>query len=182
MKHLILFLCLVFILSGCAPAMVPAGSIGEPLPSPLNTEENVAVPQETGTAGLPVDKSSGEGKNSVDTNGAVLELEQSGGIAGRIEKWTVYADGRIESSTGKSQRVPTEDIQQALTDLEEIGVYKLQDSYGMFTSCRDCFNLTLTVNNGSQVKTISAVEGDTNTPDEVWKVFDRVNQLLGDTR
>lgn len=153
MKRIILFLVLYLLLAACGSRSAPPSGSGEPEPK---GEE-------------PTAESPGE---------AVITYEVSGGIAGVMDNWTIYSDGRVESSDGQEKQVSPEDV-QALVDLAEgLGFYEMDSDYSTFSTCRDCFNFKVTVSTSEKIKSVSAVEDGSGVPEEFWILVQHISSLV----
>jgi hypothetical protein len=154
-RVLILF---VFVLAACAPAVNPQVDPTPLIPEPLITGE----PQ-------------GEQKNY---DGAFIVFEMSGGIAGEMQSWTLYPDGRAVSETGEEKQVDPEVVKGLIDGSTELGFFEMDENYGLFSSCRDCFNYTVTIHDGERAKSVSAVEGGSNPPQEFWELVQQIDGLV----
>jgi len=126
----------------------------------------------------PVTEIAVEDVKSPEMGGAVIVLERSGGFAGTTEKYTIYPDGRVVAPNGEESMMAEEDVNTLLKDIEDMGFFEMKGSYGMLSTCNDCYTYTLTVQANGEVHTVSAVEGVSGTPDEFWQIIDEVNQLV----
>ncbi len=155
MKNYRLFLLIVILLAGCA----------------AQPQANTQVPK-GGITPQPGSTSQGE------TSTPVIVLERSGGLAGGTEQWTVYADGRVISGKNVETRINTTDLTRLLTTLKDTGFFDLPNQPKQPSTCNDCFNYTLTVNYQGQSKSVTIVEGDSNTPAQLTQILGEVNQLI----
>jgi len=110
--------------------------------------------------------------------GAVVVYERIGVGACMSEVWSFYPDGRITSNVnGKTaeKTVPADQITTLVSDVDKLGFFKLVST--THTACRDCFTYYITVKTSSQTKTVSAVDGGTDTPTDYWQVFAKIKRL-----
>jgi hypothetical protein len=84
----------------------------------------------------------------------------------------------VVSPSGEETTVAEEDVAALLKDIEDLGFFEMKSSYGMLSTCNDCYTYTLTVQSDGEVHTVSAVEGVEGAPDEFWQIVDEVNQLV----
>ena len=110
--------------------------------------------------------------------GAVVVYERIGVGACISEVWSFYPDGRITGNTGQQKvekKVTADEISTMVSDIEKLGFSKLAST--THTACRDCFTYYITVKTSSQTKTVSAVDGGTDTPTDYWQVFAKIKRL-----
>ncbi len=108
---------------------------------------------------------------------AVL-FQRSGGLLPSELQWAVYPDGRVVTGKGEEESVPAGQVQALLAELNGLGFFELQDSYGLSAVCNDCYTYSITVNDGGRVKTVIAVDGAADTPDTVLAIIDALNTFL----
>lgn len=151
----LLLLFIVVLLSACGPALATATP-------PSTVPPTVPPPTETPViAGRPA-----------------IVLEQSGGLQGLDERWSIYSDGRVESSTGQSLIVPAQQVRAAMNAIHELGFFDLQDSYGQSGTCNDCITNRITMTVGTVTKTVTAVDGASDTPPEVGQIVFLIRELV----
>jgi hypothetical protein len=125
----------------------------------------------------------GEIKNEAQATGETAQtvqivLERSGGFAGVDERWLINSDGRITASDGKNSQVSIAELSAAVADLENLGFFELQNSYMPLDTCCDRFTYKLSVTAAGKAHTVTALEGDQETPEELWKAIEIVNGLI----
>jgi hypothetical protein len=161
-KSLCLITMILF-LAGCAsPAQSPDTNKG-----PL---DSVKTPTVT--------PSSGPILQTPDQGGAVIILEQSGGIAGISKKWTIYADGRVLSDNQAEFTLAASRVDTTLADIRKLGFFEMQADYSIGSKCMDCFLYTVTVNSNGSSKTVAGVAGDAGTPAKFMDVIGEINSLI----
>jgi hypothetical protein len=114
-------------------------------------------------------------------DGAVIVYERLGGANCVDEVWNIYPDGRIvgeNGSTTLNEQVTADEITQLLADIDAEGFFDLESTEHV--PCGDCFTYHITVDNGGEVKTVSTVDGGTDTPGAYWRVFAEISHLLPD--
>lgn len=116
--------------------------------------------------------------SQVDANAPVIILERSGGLAGGSEKWTVYADGRVVSGKNVETRVKPSDLTNLLTKIQDTGFLDSPEQTKVMTKCNDCYVYTMTINYLGKSKSVTIVEGDSNTPAQLTQLLGDVNQLI----
>ncbi len=99
--------------------------------------------------------------------GSVIEIERSGGIAGKTEKTVVYANGELTLNEVTTSQPGANAAQKWVADLDAAGFFALQGSYK--SRCNDCFQVRVTITKAAQTKTMTYIE-DGQLPDEVTKV------------
>ena len=99
--------------------------------------------------------------------GPVIEIERSGGIAGKTEKTVVYANGELTLNEVATSQLGAGAAQKLVADLDAAGFFALEGSYR--SRCNDCYQYRVTVTSPTQTKTVSYVE-DGQLPDALTKV------------
>jgi len=113
--------------------------------------------------------------------GAVIILERTSEGTCVDEVWSIYSDGRLvgENGSGRIDEMATpEEVSTLLAGIEELGFFDLEST--KHTACRECFAYEITVNDGGQVKAVTAVDGGTDTPGAYWKAFAAIMRLVPD--
>jgi hypothetical protein len=170
MKHQIVVigiaLVVLSLLAGCGSTAAPATPV--PTTAVPPTAVSATTPPET-----PVpDATAGQ------TGAEVIFLERTGGLQGLDESWSVYQNGKIESSHGSTVIVPPDQVQMALTRLTSIGFFNFEDEYGTSSPCNDCITYRMTVTSGGVTKTVTAVQGAEGTPANVLAAMEFANRLV----
>jgi hypothetical protein len=147
-KIKIVSIVLAGLLAACA---TPAASNPAAPSGPLNSPIAAAPAQANAPRGAPV-----------------IEIERSGGIAGKTEKTVMYANGELTINEATTARLGADAAQKLVADLDAAGFFALQGSYK--SRCNDCFQVRVTVTNATQTKTVSYIE-DGQLPDAVTKVI-----------
>jgi hypothetical protein len=118
-------------------------------------------------------------KTQAGTNqGAVIVLKQSGGFAGKTQKWTIYADGQITMPTGKGAQLSQEELTNLLQKIDRLGFYTLQSSYMPLNTCCDRITYELSVTDGGKTNTVIYLEGAAEVPSSLWEITEAVNQFV----
>jgi hypothetical protein len=112
------------------------------------------------------------------TGGVAILFQRSGGLLPSDLQWAVYPDGRVVTGKGEEKSASADRVQSLLAELNDLGFFGLQSSYGLSSVCNDCFTYSITVNDGSRVKTVIAVEGAADTPGSVLEIIDTINGFL----
>lgn len=148
---LILSICL-FLLGACAPAAaagitpVPTSTSGAkivPTMPPGNTETPTSTPP--AVQDTPFDK-------------AVVVLRRTGGIAGRVQEWQFFSDGRLLVNGKESMRLEPAQVAKLLEVIQAGGFYALEKDSYISGTCNDCYLFTLTVQDGRGVRQVSVEE------------------------
>lgn len=161
MKQYVLFVLVILCLAACGGGSTVSTPAGQAVCTPVAPRENLI--QEATEAG------------------AVIVYERTGEATCINEVWVIYPDGRIMGDNGHTtveETVTPEEISTLLTEIDGLGFFKLSSTE--HTACKECFAYQITVSHGDQVKTVSAVDGGTDTPGEYWKVFAKIKRLLPD--
>ncbi len=109
----------------------------------------------------------------------VIEVERTGGIAGTLQWWKVYASGQVQMGPqAATYQFPPEDVSNMVDQVIAAGFFDLENAYGTSSSCRDCFSTKITVTSGGKIKTVAIVEGAAGVPPEVTAVFTQVMSWL----
>jgi hypothetical protein len=153
MKRYTLFILVSLLLAACASS-APAPT-AQPACTPAAARPNAA---QEGVAA-----------------GAAIVYERTGEGACVDEVWNIYPDGRIVGDKA-TKTVTAAEISTLLTDIDGMGFFKLPTT--KHTACRECFTYIITVNYNGQVKTVSAVDGGTDTPVEYWQIYAKIKKLL----
>lgn len=164
-RQMFVLLMVAALIAGCSAVQAQGGP----------TAQDIVEPQTTANAHL-VNTDVPEGKTP--TNGVIVVFERSGGLAGISEKFTFYADGRLELIDGSFQQLDASKVLSLARDIEGLGFFDLKDAYGVFSQCNDCFTYSLTVTSGERTKTITTKDGVTDVPQEFWTAVEKINALL----
>ena len=133
----------ILLLTACGPAatletvptLPPAAT---PTTNPAQTTFDSPLPSgvaplpQTAEPPTPVElEDTGKGRAAIGD--AVIIYERSGGIAGIMQTYEIYADGRTVIRDGDTEietRVSPNDVQTALTRIEELGFFDLAAPLG----------------------------------------------------
>ena len=85
----------------------------------------------------------------------IIIYGRSGGIAGRIEEWTIYPDGQIESRNGDTTQTDPEEVSAIVTTAVADGFNDLDDEYMPRNDCCDLITYTITIDG----KTVTTMDG-----------------------
>jgi hypothetical protein len=174
MRHVVsLILLTTVLLTACTPPVAPV------MPSP-QPKAPLAPPPATDSPALDEEASedaAGRADEADKADGAVIIYERSGGVAGETDRWAVYPDGRIVSSDSQDQQVTEQEVSELLDEIEALGFFEMQGSYGPLDACCDRFIYRITVLRGDEMKTVHAVEGESGTPQEFWRIAELIKTL-----
>jgi len=166
------------------PAAQPTTAATEsPLPPPGTTTSPLPTPATAGSP-LPAPDTSTSPLQAPGPYAAAVVVQRTGGLAGVSEQWSIYPDGRVLSPKGTQSQVGAAQVSALLAALDKAGFFTLQDSYSQGSQgsqgsqCRDCYNYQLSVNNNRRSKTVSFVEGATDTPPALTASLKAINDLL----
>ena len=120
------------------------------------TKTAVSIPTTEPQGVLPIFPAEEIGDESIDLNEPAIVYGKSGGFAGLVQEWNIYADGRIENANGDlvGQAEPAE-VTAVVMLADEGGFYELDDDYLEGDECCDLITYTLTVTDSEQAKTVS---------------------------
>ncbi len=151
-----LSLLVLLVLAACSVPLAPTPTAEAPILSPGGADR----PDE----GLPA--------------GAVLVLQRSGGIAGLSERWVVYADGRLENSSGRQWQAAPQEVARLVADVERLGFFELDSRYVPLNTCCDRFLYELTVRSGERSHTVTVLEATPDVPAELWEALGAVERWI----
>ena len=141
---------------------------GEAYPAPEGlTEEELVVP-----GAIPLKQ------DQIELGDAVIIYSRSGGFAGLMEEWHIYADGRVESNNGSIQQVAPEQVARLLATAESSNFNGLQAAYLPRDSCCDRFSYSITIHLDDVIKTVSTMDGVAKQPEALTVLLTAVNDLL----
>jgi hypothetical protein len=153
---------IALLLAACAQAVV---KVAPTFPSPLSPLSPLSAP-------LPSEK-----KENMPPD-AVIVYQRSGGLAGRTEGWSIYTNGLVMSSDGKSGQVSPEEVADLLRQADAAGFFSWRDSYLPKNTCCDRFTYKLTVRMAGQTKTVTTIDAASEEPAELGTILDQVSRLV----
>jgi hypothetical protein len=157
MRKITVMILIMTQLLSCVPVEFEQGSLSTPTIEAVGTPVNPA---------------------EMKIGGAVIIYARSGGFAGISEAWTFYPDGRVISVDGSEYNVEVVQITELVTEITTMGFFEMRDSGKLFSDCRDCISHQLTISNGELIHSVSAVDGASSTPDQFWKIVEKINGIL----
>lgn len=109
----------------------------------------------------------------------VIEYRREGGLTGKAEAFTIYADGTLEREDGTTRLLDPAQLDAALTAVDAAGFFDLSipASTGV---CNDCYTYIVTVNYDGKTNTITAVDNG-ELPQAFWSVLDEIAKLAAET-
>lgn len=110
--------------------------------------------------------------------GAVIDYHREGGIAGLIEGWTIFSDGRVVSLDGTEGRLSPQVVTELLTLIREAGFFEMAPSYIPQNVCCDRFSYRLTVQHEGQIYTVNTVDAAPDMPPELDRILGEIDQVL----
>ncbi len=110
------------------------------------------------------------------TGGAAVVVRRSGGIAGTLEQWAIFADGRVLIGRTNEFHVQPAAVTGLMAAIEQRGFFTVEMPAPQ--PCPDCFTYTITVQSGGRVHSVSWVDGQSGVPGEVLDVFNDINTFL----
>ncbi len=164
-KQALFPLLAILLLAACAPVSPQAPDpVASATPAPTET-----APVETETPAPAV--------TLQPADLPLLVYHRSGGFAGIIETWEIYADGRAMSENGLLQFAPSE-VSALMDEIKSLGFFDLEDSYLPKDPCCDRFFYEITVNADGKSKTVKTVDGTPDLPTNLLAVLNRVNTFI----
>jgi hypothetical protein len=113
---------------------------------------------------------------------AVIIYRRSGGFRGTSDQWAIYPDGRITASDGRQRQVTSQQVEQALSDIDTLGFFDMSGRYISGSTCCDRFTHEITVHRGDKVNTVTTIDVDPSAPPELWQIIDKINRLVSKAR
>jgi hypothetical protein len=113
--------------------------------------------------------------------GAVVAYERNGGPACIDELYAVYADGRIVGDDGTNKvekQVAPADVEKLLADIRGRGWFTDEMYDTWHQPCGQCFEYSISIVDGNQVKIVKAVDGGTDAPANYWQVVSLINGAI----
>lgn len=111
-------------------------------------------------------------------NAPVLVFQQSGGFAGVTNQWALYADGRIEANTGSYSQATPEQVDQLLSEIEQLGFFKLNSRYVPLNTCCDRILYELSVGRDGREHNLTVLDATPDLPETVWDVLNTVSDFF----
>ena len=163
--------------AGAATTQPTAAATESPLPTPDTSSSPLPAPDTAGSP-LPTPDTSSSPVQPPSPFTAAIVVQRTGGLAGVSEQSSIYPDGRVLLPKGTQAQVSAAQVSALLATLDKAGFFTLQDSYGQGSQCADCFNYQLSVNSNGRSKTVSFVEGASDTPPALAAALEGINDLL----
>ena len=140
--NLICLLPLAALMAACAGAagpVTPTATPAGPLVSPLRPTAPAAV------------------------DDTVIRYQRSGGIAGRVSTWTIYASGRIVDGAGVETKADPAKLAALLAIARNPKTLALTSPPGR--ACPDCFSYTVTIQTSGKTVTLVTYDAVANPPE-----------------
>lgn len=179
----------ILLLTACGPAATTETVATLPraaTPTPAQTTFDSPLPPEvtplppTAEPSTPA-KLEDTDKGRAVMGDAVIIYERSGGFAGIMQTYEIYADGRIVIRDGDTEietRVSPSDVQTALIRIEELGFFDLPAPFGPVSAFADRIVHTITVKRDGRPVTVRTVDGATDEPAGLRDVIEVLNRLV----
>lgn len=116
----------------------------------------------------------------VDMGEAVFIYERAGGLKGigpSIITWTMYSDGRVISSDGRSWQLPPNDITALVDSIMALGFAGFETSYIPEDTCCDRATHTITIRQGDGIYKVSILD-DAAAPADLYEVLNIIGEFL----
>lgn len=111
----------------------------------------------------------------------VVSFNQSGGIAGIQEDWTIYDDGRILRNGQLLAEIDLEEVAALQQELVDLGLKEVAGDYVPADTCCDRFLYTLNIYEGENFYEITALDGTPDTPEQIWAAIELIRSVLSAT-
>ena len=114
-------------------------------------------------------------------DGAVIAYERNGGANCIDELYGIYPDGRIVGDNGTQQiekQVTPEDVDKLLSFINDQRWFTDNMYSTSHLPCRICYHYFTTVAYEGQEKTVEAVDGGTDAPEEYWLITGQLSFIL----
>ena len=118
---------------------------------------------------------------SLMKDGAVIAYERNGGANCIDEVYGIYPDGRIVGDNGTQQiekQVTPEDVDKLLSFINDQRWFTDNMYSTSHLPCRICYHYFTTVAYEGQEKTVEAVDGGTDAPEEYWLITGQLSLIL----
>ncbi len=110
------------------------------------------------------------------TGGAAVVVQRSGGIAGTMDQWAIFPDGRVQVGRTNEFHVLPSAVTGLMAAIEQRGFFSVEMPPPQ--PCPDCYVYTIIVSSGGQVHAVSWVDGQAGVPKAVMDVFNDINVFL----
>lgn len=118
---------------------------------------------------------------SLREDGAVIAYERNGGINCVDEVYGIYPDGRIVGDNGiqkVEKQVTPEEVDKLLSFIDGQRWFTDNMYSTAHVPCRICYHYFTTVVYNGQEKTVEAVDGGTDAPEEYWLITSQFALIL----
>jgi len=111
----------------------------------------------------------------------IIEYSKDGGLAGYMEKLTVYGDGSIKTE-GKFwktniDKLQTEKLDKILDLFEDKGFFSMNSQYHPEGTVYDGFHYILSYQSQDKNKTVDVIDFG-KPPKEFWEITSKLEELL----
>jgi hypothetical protein len=114
-------------------------------------------------------------------DGVVIQFQRSGGLAGVMESWLIYSDGRVVSNQGKTVSVTSQQVSELLQKIEQLGFFALPARYMPLNKCCDLFEYTLSVQMAEKTHQVVFYDFDPEVPQALWEIMAAVQALIDES-
>ena len=195
-RYVYCFAIIILLLTACSPTTMPQTAVApttDDSPSALNpvtpTPERVFATAPAVTKETPAnsDAEAHEANSEMsdhsmaEMDNAVLIYERAGGLKGigpSITTWTMYSDGRVITSDGRSWQVDPTEITTLIENIMALGFADFAPSYIPKDTCCDRATHTITLRQDDKIYQISVLDSTEDVPAEVYQAIDIIGEFL----
>jgi hypothetical protein len=109
----------------------------------------------------------------------VIVYQMEAGRLAEPAEINVYAAGRAVQKDGKAVSMKAAQVDSLLEQIEDLGFFEMDDSYGETLNCTDCFKYSVTVTKDGRTKTVTVTEGLKSEPPAFWDVLRLIQNAAG---
>jgi ribose/xylose/arabinose/galactoside ABC-type transport system permease subunit len=113
--------------------------------------------------------------------GAVIVEERNGGNGCVDELYAIYADGKIVTDlSGKTTNstMPAGDVATLIKAIKDYGWFTDNMYTTTHTPCGACYTYSITIVDGTNNKSVGAVDGGTDAPSNYWLITGKLSAIL----
>ncbi len=158
-----------------APALNPVTATPERI---LTPDPDIAT--KTAPSAEQTESEAQNGSTASHPSDIVLTYERAGGLKGigpGVIFWTLYADGTVMDSDGRSWQLPPAEITALVDSIMALGFADFEASYIPEDTCCDRATHTITIYQDGEVYQVSVLDA-ADAPDELYQALDLISEFL----